>query len=200
MITEPSLLEGLFFYMQNTQNDWSVLSEKIVYDNPWISVVHHDVINPSGNQGVYGKVHFKNIAIGIVPIDEEGNLHLIGQYRFVLDTYSIEIPEGGGPMHEEPLTAAKRELAEETGLKAGQWEKILEMHMSNSVTDELAIVYLAADLQKGRSHPEETEKLQHIIIPFEEAYQMVMDYKITDAITVAAIMKVQLMKLEGKIK
>ena len=200
MITEPSYSEGLFFYMQNTHNDWSVLSEKIVYDNPWISVVHHDVINPSGNQGIYGKVHFKNIAIGVVPIDDEDQLHLIGQYRFVLDTYSIEIPEGGGPLNEDMLTSAKRELAEETGLKADHWEKILEMHMSNSVTDELAIVYLATGLQQGKSSPEETEKLQHITIPFEQAYQMVIDEKITDAITVAAIMKVRLLKLEGKIK
>ena len=186
--------------MENSKNEWDVLSEKTVYDNSWISLVHHEVINPSGNPGIYGKVHFKNIAIGILPLEEDNTLHLIGQYRFVLQEYSIEIPEGGGPLEEDPLIAAKRELIEETGLTAERWDKILEMHMSNSVTDEYCIVYLARSLSQGMALPEETEKLEHIKLPFDTAYQMVLENKITDAISVAAILKLRLMQLEGKIE
>jgi 8-oxo-dGTP pyrophosphatase MutT (NUDIX family) len=185
--------------MENNKNDWEILSEKVVYDNAWISLVHHEVINPSGNPGIYGKVHFKNIAIGILPLEEDDTLHLIGQYRFVLQQYSIEIPEGGGSLADDPLLAAKRELLEETGLTAERWDKILEMHMSNSVTDEYCIVYLARSLSQGKALPEETEKLDHIKLPFDAAYQMVIENKITDAISVAAILKLRLMQMEGKI-
>lgn len=185
--------------MEHKKHEWDILSEKVIYDNPWISLIHHDVINPSGNPGIYGKVHFKNIAIGILPLEKDNTLHLIGQFRFVLQQYSIEIPEGGGPLEEDPLFAARRELLEETGLTADRWDKILEMHMSNSVTDEFCIVYLARSLTKGKAMPEETEKLEHIKVPFDQAYQMVMENKITDAISVAAILKLRLMQMEGKI-
>jgi 8-oxo-dGTP pyrophosphatase MutT (NUDIX family) len=185
--------------MEHNKKEWNILSKKIIYDNAWISLIHHEVINPAGNPGIYGKVHFKNVAIGILPLEEDNTLHLIGQYRFVLQQYSIEIPEGGGAEQEDPLIAAKRELLEEAGLTAERWDKILEMHMSNSVTDEFCIVYLARNLTQGKASPEETEKLEHIKIPFDEAYQMVLENKITDAISVAAILKLRLMQLEGKI-
>jgi 8-oxo-dGTP pyrophosphatase MutT (NUDIX family) len=185
--------------MENNNSEWIILSEKNVYENSWISLVHHDVINPSGNHGIYGKVHFKNIAIGILPLEEDNALHLIGQYRFVLQQYSLEIPEGGGALGEDPLLSAKRELIEETGLTADRWDKILEMHMSNSVTDEFCIVYLARNLKQGRAYPEETERLEHVKVPFDTAYQMVLENKITDAISVTAILKLRLMQLEGKI-
>ena len=117
------------------------------------------MINPSGGNGIYGKVHFKNIAVGVIPLDEDWNTWLVGQYRFPLDQYSWEIPEGGGGMDEDPLEAAKRELLEETGLVAKEWTKILTMHLSNSVSDELAVIYLARELeQKDRLQPEETEQ------------------------------------------
>lgn len=82
--------------MEHNKKEWNILSKKIIYDNAWISLIHHEVINPAGNPGIYGKVHFKNVAIGILPLEEDNTLHLIGQYRFVLQQYSIEIPEGGG--------------------------------------------------------------------------------------------------------
>ncbi len=145
--------------MNNQYNNWVIKGESVEYENPWIKVYEYKVINPSGNEGIYGKIHFKNIAIGILPVDKDGFIHMVGQFRFPLNRYSIEIPEGGGNLHVDPLASAKRELKEETGMVAANWEKILEMHLSNSVTDELAIVYLATNLIKGEPEPEETEKL-----------------------------------------
>ncbi|RYF99145.1 MAG: NUDIX hydrolase, partial [Chitinophagaceae bacterium] len=118
------------------RNPWQVLSEQEVYDNRWINVTAYDVINPGGGKGIYGKVHFKNLAIGIIVLDEEMNTYLVGQYRFATNMYSWEIPEGGGPLDADPLDSAKRELLEETGLVAHQWTVLLKMHLSNSVTDE----------------------------------------------------------------
>src|ERR1700760_2874642 len=107
-----------------THNPWQITSSEEIYDNPWINVTEYQVINPSGNPGIYGKVHFKNRAIGIVPLDDEMNTYLVGQYRFVLGAYSWEIPEGGAPLGSDPLDTAKRELLEETGLKASKWTKL----------------------------------------------------------------------------
>lgn len=180
-------------------NPWSTLSSQLVYDNPWISVTEHHVINPSGGRGIYGVVHFKNRAIGIVPIDDEGHTWIVGQYRYTLNHYSWEIPEGGGNLEEDPLSAAQRELREETGLQAREWRQIMLMHLSNSVTDEVAIVYLARGLQQGDACPEETERLVVKRIPFEQAYQLVCAGEITDAISVAAILRVRLMMLQGEL-
>ena len=180
-------------------NPWTVLSEKQVYDNKWIRLTEYDVINPGGGKGIYGKVHFKNLAIGIVPIDEEWHTWLVGQYRFTLDRYSWEIPEGGGPLEIDPLESARRELLEETGLEATEWTPIMNMHLSNSVTDEYAIIYLARGLKQGVATPEETEQLQVKRIPFEEAWQMVENGSITDAMSVAAIQKVNWMQLQNQI-
>ena len=182
--------------MSTEINNWIVKTEQTHYENSWIKVTEYQVINPSGNEGIYGKVHYKNIAIGIIPLDKDGNIHMVGQYRFVLNKYSIEIPEGGGDPDIDPLESAKRELKEETGLKADKWEKILEMHLSNSVTDELAIVYLATNLMQEESAPEETEKLTITKMTLDEVYEMIIDNKITDAITVAAILRLKIMMLE----
>src|SRR5690349_13764017 len=112
------------------ENPWTTLSEKEVYDNPWINVTEYQVINPSGGRGIYGKVHFKNYAIGILPLDEELNTWLVGQYRYTIDQYSWEIPEGGGPLNISPLESAKRELLEETGLTASDWTEIQPFHLT----------------------------------------------------------------------
>lgn len=178
------------------ENPWKILSEKEIYDNRWINVTQYDVINPAGGQGIYGKVHFKNIAIGIVAIDDEDNVYLVGQYRFAIDQYSIELPEGGGPHNEDPLEAAKRELLEETGLKAENWEEFLTMHLSNSVTDEKAIVYLASELSQHESNPEDTEDIAVIKMPFEELLSKVLIGEITDVITVTAILKLAYLRTQ----
>lgn len=179
---------------ESQKNPWIKVGDKLVYDNPWISLTEFDVITPAGTQSIYGKVHFKNIAIGVIAIDAADNTYLVGQYRFVLDAYSWEIPEGGCPEGTDWLTAAKRELKEETGFEAGKWTEILQMHVSNSVSDEFAIVYVAQDLIAGEAEPEDTEDLKVIKMPFSEAVNWVMDGKITDSISVAAILKWELLK------
>jgi 8-oxo-dGTP pyrophosphatase MutT (NUDIX family) len=180
-------------------NPWKVLGEKRIYENPWIKLTEFDVLNPSGGKGIYGKVHFKSIAVGVMPLDEKLNTYLVGQFRFTVDQYSWEIPEGGGAFGIDPVESAKRELLEETGLMAEEYTKIMEMHLSNSVTDEYAVIYLARTLSQHTASPEETEQLQVKKIPFEEAYQMVERGEITDSMSVAAILKVKLMLADGRI-
>jgi len=175
------------------KNPWQIISQKEVYDNKWIDVTEYDVINPNGGKGIYGKVHFKNLAIGVVVLDDELNTYLVGQFRFTLNEYSWEIPEGGGPLDIDPLESAKRELLEETGLVANDWSPILKMHLSNSVTDEYSIIYLARQVEQHAAMPEETEQLVIKKLPFEEAWQMVEKGLITDAMSVAAIQKIKLM-------
>lgn len=175
--------------MTNEKNPWETISGKLVYDNPWINLTEYEVITPAGTPGIYGKVHFKNIAIGVIVIDENGDTYLVGQYRFPLNEYSWEIPEGGCPEGTDYLIAAKRELKEETGFEAKNWTEILRMHVSNSVSDEYAVVYVAQDLIAGEAEPEDTEKLAVQKMSFIQALQWVMDGKITDSITVAAILK-----------
>lgn len=181
------------------KNPWTILSEREIYDNKWINVTEFDVINPSGGKGIYGKVHFKNAAIGIVPLDDEFNTYLVGQYRFTLNQYSWEIPEGGGSF-DDMLESAKRELREETGLIAEEWTKLMDFHLSNSVCDEHGAIFLARKLSQHDSQPEETEDLQVKKVPFEEAYRMVESGEITDSMAVAGILKVKLMMLDGRIK
>jgi 8-oxo-dGTP pyrophosphatase MutT (NUDIX family) len=186
--------------MNETNNPWTILKEEKVYDNKWISVTEYDVINPTGGKGIYGKIHFKNRAIGILPLDEKLNTWLVGQYRFTLNEYTWEIPEGGGPIGTDILVSAKRELLEEAGLAAQEWTKLMDFHLSNSVSDEWGQIFLARQLTQHAPEPEETEQLQIKKIPFDEAYGMVEDGTITDSITVAAIQKVKLMLLDGRIK
>lgn len=183
----------------NESNPWKILKSEKIYTNNWISLTEHQVLNPSGGEGIYGEVHFKNIAIGIIPLDEKYQTWLVGQYRFPIKAYSWEIIEGGGILGTDPITSAKRELAEESGLTASQYTEIQRMHLSNSVSDELAIIYVAQGLQMGKSSPEETEELVVKKLPFEEVYQMVIDGRITDSMSVAGILKTKILIDEGKI-
>ena len=169
-------------------NPWRVVSQRVVYDNPWIEVTHHDVIRPDGEPGIYGIVHYRNRAVGVLPIDEHGQTWLVGQYRFALGRYSWELPEGGCPEGESTLDAAKRELLEETGLEAGVWQLLGRADLSNSISDEVATIYLATELVERQSQPEGTEVLAIRRLPFDEALAMVLDGRITDAISVMAIL------------
>ena len=185
--------------MNENHNPWTILQQKEVYENKWIGLTEYDVLNPSGGKGIYGKVHFKQLAIGIVPLDEALNTYLIGQYRFTIDRYSWEIPAGGGPFDEDPVEAAKRELLEEAGLRASEWTQIITMHLSNSVTDEYGMIYLARGLSQHQSEPEDTEELVIKKLPFEEAYDMVQKGIITDGPSVMGILQVKLLLLQNKI-
>jgi len=175
------------------KNPWKTLTQKEVYTNPWINVSHREVLNPAGGEGIYGVVDFKNIAVGILPLDENNHTWLVGQYRYTIDQYSWEIPEGGCPVGTDPLVSAKRELKEETGLVAQDWKPLLEIHPSNSVTNEYGIVYLAKNLRQELAQPEETEDLQIKKLPFTRVVEMVMNGTITDSISMAAILKTKLL-------
>ncbi len=170
---------------------WKTLDSKVVYDNPWITVYEDQVINPNGGQNLYGKVSFKNVAAAIIPLDKDNNTWLVGQQRYTLGLYSWEIPMGGAPRTEPTLQWAKRELREETGLTASRWTEVMRMHVSNSITDEEGIVYLAQDLTEGATEFEDSEKLDIRKLPFSEAIRMVESGEITDAISIAALLRVR---------
>ncbi len=180
-------------------NPWVSHQQHIAYDNRWIRLNEHQVTNPAGRPGIYGVVEFKNVAIGILPVHTDGSIWLVGQYRYTLGQYSWEIPEGGGPKTEDPLAAAQRELREETGLIAERWDLLLELHLSNSVTDEYSRVYLARQLSSGPPEPEDTERLQVIRVSLATALEWVKHGRITDAISVAALLQAALLKAEGRL-
>ena len=170
------------------ENPWRALSSREVYDNEWISVRHEEVVRPDGAPGIYGVVHFKNVAVGVLPVDAEGCVYLVGQYRYPLQRYSWEIPEGGCADGEEWLAAARRELAEETGLRAARWEQLGVAHLSNSVTDEFAVWFLATELTPGPTAPEGTEELRVRRLPFAEALRMALTGEITESLSLLALM------------
>jgi len=170
-------------------SNWQKIDSKQVYNNPWITVEHHNVITPTNAIGIYGKVHFKNLAIGIIPLDDELNTWIVGQHRYTLGQYSWEIPMGGGRLDTDPLISAQRELQEETGLKAEKWEHLLDIHTSNSVTDEYGHIYVAQELTEGDTDFDPTEDLFIKKLPFTELVTMVMEGAITDSLSIAGVLK-----------
>ena len=176
---------------EERMNSWKTLSKEDIYENPWIKLEEHQVINPAGGKGIYGKVHFKNTAIGIIPLDAHRNTWLVGQHRYTLNEWSWEIPEGGGPAETNVRDSAMRELKEETGLTAKKWTQILKTHLSNSVSDEVGFIFLAEDLHEGDTDPEATEADMIIRkLPFQEALTMVLTGEITDGLSVMGILRV----------
>lgn len=181
------------------KNPWTIIDQTVIYDNNWISLIHHNVINPSGGKGIYGKVHFKNKAIAVVVVDENKDTYLVGQYRFTINDYSWEVPEGGAPWAEDSLEAAKRELLEETGLKAANWVRLGDAYLSNSVTDEYAEYFLATNLTQHEAEPEETEQLVVKKVPLSDAFAMANDGRIKDGFSLLALQKLELMLLKGEV-
>jgi 8-oxo-dGTP pyrophosphatase MutT (NUDIX family) len=169
---------------------WQKHTSRIVFENPWIVVREDKVTNPGGGQNLYGHVQFKNIAVAVLPLDEDGCTRLVGQTRYTLDEYSWELPMGGAPRGEDPLEAAKRELQEETGLTAMHWRELMRLRLSNSITDELGIVYVATDLSEGETDLEETEDIEVRVVPLAEAIEMARDGRITDALSAATLFRI----------
>jgi 8-oxo-dGTP pyrophosphatase MutT (NUDIX family) len=183
----------------NAINPWTVRSREVMYDNRWIRVTHNDVLTPAKTPGVYGTVHFKNRAIGIVPVDADGHTFLVGQYRFPIEQYSWEIPEGGSPLDVDPKASAMRELREETGLSARQWARLGEFYVSNCVSDELAILFMAWDMTAGEAMPEPTEQLEVRRLHLKDAFAMVESGAIKDGMSVVALQAVQLLYLQKRL-
>jgi 8-oxo-dGTP pyrophosphatase MutT (NUDIX family) len=179
---------------------WTTLNEELRYETPWISVSHHDILDPSGREGIYGVVHFKNLAIGVVALDKDLNTWIVGQYRYPIQGYSWEIPEGGGDRSVPPLESAQRELREEAGIVAREWTEILRMDLSNSASDEHAVLYVARDLTFFEPEPDHNEELVLRKLPFAELYAMVIRGEVRDSLTVAAVLRVKLMLAEGTLR
>ena len=180
------------------ESPWTHISTRPIYSNEWITVEEDQVLTPSGEPGIYGKVRPKGKAVGIIALDNYGNIFLVGQFRYMLDEYSWEIPEGASNPGEEPLETGKRELKEETGLEAGEWKLLMRLHTSNSFTDEEAFIFLARNLTQHFPEPDDNECIEIKKIPFRNALEMVLKGKITDAMSVAAILKCSILKLDSK--
>ncbi|WP_338011129.1 NUDIX hydrolase [Marinagarivorans algicola] len=171
---------------------WQRLDSQLVYENPWVSVHHQNVITPGNTQGIYGVVHFKGTAVGVVPIDDEGNTWLVKQTRYTLGIETYEIPEGGAPVGEAPAECARRELLEEVGVHARYIEPLMTLHLSNSVTDERAEIFVATGITLGVAAPEDSEDITVLKLPLKQAIAMTLDGQITDAISVAALQRLAL--------
>lgn len=176
---------------------WKTLRIEERYATPWISVSHHDVIDPSGQEGIYGVIHFKNLAVGIIPLDEALNTWIIGQYRYPIQAYSWEIPEGGGSRDLPPIESAKRELREEAGITAARWTEVLQMDLSNSASDEVAIIFVAQGLSFHEPEPDHDEQLEVRKLPFEELVGMVLRGEVRDSLTVAGVLRVDRLLRDG---
>lgn len=169
---------------------WIRHGRSTVYENPWIRVSHDDVTQPDGEPGIYGLVHFKSVAVGVVAEDEAGRVLLVGQHRYTVDEYSWEIPEGGVPFDEDPLDGARRELAEETGFRAADWRELVpRLHLSNSVTDEVGVLYMATRLTEGAADPEGTERIEVRWVTLDDALRMIDDGRITDALSQVGLLR-----------
>ena len=176
---------------------WIVKRIERPFENDWFAIDAHHVVHPGGRDGTYSVIRVRRLAVGVLPIEPEGRVHLVGQWRFPLKRYSWEIPEGGGEPDEDADACARRELAEETGLSATTLVKILEMDLSNSLTDERAVLYLATGLEAGLAQPEDTEVLRRLTAPFGEVLARVCDGRIRDALTVAAVLRAHHMAVTG---
>ena len=179
--------------LEKEKNPWQLLSRQTRYQSPWLTLYHDEVITPAGKKGIYGWIQLQNQAIGVIPVDAERHTWLIGQYPYNLGRYCWEIPKGGGPEGEPPEQTARRELAEETGLRAAEITHLCHFHTSDCVTDETGDLYLARDLSYGESSPDETEELQVRRVSLDEAYRMVESGEITDVISIIGIQKLKLM-------
>ncbi|MBI1239889.1 MAG: NUDIX domain-containing protein [Alphaproteobacteria bacterium] len=176
---------------------WTILRSQEEFDNRWLRLTTHDVLNVAGNPHLYSTIHIKRAATGVVAIDAAGRVALVGQHRFPLRIYSWEVPEGGAEPGEAPLEAIQRELKEEAGLTARHWQQILTLHLSNMLTDEVAYGFLAHGLTEGEAEPEESEVLALDRVPFQRALAMVDAGTITDAISVALLLRVDRMARTG---
>jgi 8-oxo-dGTP pyrophosphatase MutT (NUDIX family) len=188
-------------WLRSHGRPWRRHAERLVYDNPWIRVTEYDAEAPTGRPALYGLVHMKNLALAVLPVHDDGTIVLVGQNRFALADYSWEIPEGGGKLDVDPLESAQRELAEETGLQAAQWHQVLKVQLSNSITDERAVGFIATGLSESEAGHEadDTEELVMVRVPFREALDAALAGHIEDVLTVAMLLRAYHMAREGSL-
>ena len=178
---------------------WRAEPPQRVHDNPYFAVDIYDAVAPTGVAATYWVHHQKNLAVGVVPLHEDGTISLVGQWRFPFGAYSWELPEGGVPEGEAALEGAKRELREEAGLVAAHWTPILTLQSSNASCDELCQVYLATGFTTAPVDPDPTEMLVPARVSFGEALAAVAQGRIQDAMTVAGLLRLHHMAITGEI-
>jgi 8-oxo-dGDP phosphatase len=186
-------------WMRPAGKPWSVRAARTAYENPWLILRHYEAIAPTGNPAIYGVVSFKNFAIAILPLHENGDVTLIGQHRMPLADYTWELPEGGGPIGVDPLESAQRELREEAGLVAADWRQVLKFQLSNSISDERGFGFIATGLSPAEVEPDATEALQIARAPFRQALDLAVAGEMTDAMTVAMLLRAYHMAREGEL-
>lgn len=192
-------MEDAFAPPPSAGDPFTVRAVSHPYATPWLSIEHRDVVRPDGADGVYGIVRFAQSAVGVLALSERGEVTLVGQWRVPLGRYSWELPEGGCPHDEDPLAAAQRELAEETGLRAASWMQILSCDVSNCVTDETASIFLAWNLRPGEAAPDGTEVLERRVVHFTTLLDGIERGAIRDGLTIAAVLRAHQMALAGRL-
>ena len=182
----------------DTPSPWTRASRSLVYENAWIQVFHDEVLRPGGEPGVYGVVHPRTHAVGVIALDERDRVLLVGQYRYTLERYSWEIPEGGVPIGDDPLDGARRELGEETGYRAAAWRELMRFSLANSATDETGALYVATDLSEGEPAPDGTEELALRWMPFVDAVEAVRSGELFDSMTQLGLLRLAVDRALGR--
>ncbi|MBL0313188.1 MAG: NUDIX hydrolase [Holophagaceae bacterium] len=172
---------------------YEVLERRALYDSPWIRLREDRFRHRRGREGQYAVCGFQRSACGVLALDDEDRVVLVGQWRYPLEQYSWELPEGGGEEHESPFETIRRELAEETNLEAGSWEPLAFFHPSNSSTDEEAFLFLATELRPSNGHhqAEDDEELAVHREPFAQCLLRVLSGEISDGLTAMAMLSLQ---------
>ncbi|HYF23957.1 MAG TPA: NUDIX hydrolase [Caulobacteraceae bacterium] len=179
--------------------EWRAGEGRVRFENPWLKAVEYDAVAPTGANTHYGVIRFQKLAVGVLPVWEDGTVTLVGQRRFPLNDYAWEMPEGGVPFDEDPLDGAKRELREEVGLEAADWRLVLRMQLSNSTTDERAVCFLATGFTQTATEPDETEALDVVRVPFRDLLTEVVAGRVQDSMTVATTLRAYHMAREGEL-
>ncbi|MFC5371585.1 NUDIX domain-containing protein [Brevundimonas faecalis] len=178
---------------------WASHGDSVMIDTPWMQVTRHPATAPTGAAADYQVVRPKNVGTGVLPLHEDGTVTMVGQHRFALMRYSWEMPEGGAPMAEDPFDAVRRELAEEAGLAAEHWRAALDMDLSNSITDERAMTWVAWGLSAVPVDPDPTEVIVSVRVPFRDLLAEIERGAVRDSLTVATAYKAYHMAREGEL-
>lgn len=183
--------------MNKDKSQWIKHSSQVAHENNWFKVEKDEVTRPDGTEGEYFTV-VSPPAVFIIPQDDDGDIYLIGQHRYTIDEYSIEIPAGGTEW-QDPLESAKKELKEETGFTAENWEKLGEFYSANGLLREKAHLYLATGLKQSGHNEQDEEGIDKTYkLSLDKILDMIQSGEIQDGQTISSL--VFLLKKKGMIK